>query len=84
MATSSRSVNVDDQGPADLRSSTWTLARLTQRSGSSSSEGRPAPAVTSAPNLGVVELTIALHRVFDSPRDASCSTPATRLRPQDR
>ncbi|MBC7344146.1 MAG: 1-deoxy-D-xylulose-5-phosphate synthase, partial [Clostridia bacterium] len=22
-----------------------------------------------APNLGVVELTIALHRVFDSPRD---------------
>src|SRR3954447_25451933 len=22
------------------------------------------------PNLGVVELTIALHRVFDSPRDA--------------
>ena len=22
------------------------------------------------PNLGVVELTLALHRVFDSPRDA--------------
>jgi 1-deoxy-D-xylulose-5-phosphate synthase len=22
------------------------------------------------PNLGVVELTIAIHRVFDSPRDA--------------
>ena len=22
-----------------------------------------------APNLGVVELTLALHRVFDSPRD---------------
>ena len=25
---------------------------------------------TSVPNLGVVELTIALHRCFDSPRDA--------------
>ena len=23
-----------------------------------------------SPNLGVVELTLALHRVFDSPRDA--------------
>ena len=34
--------------------------------------GRPAVARTSGhlgPNLGVVELTIALHRVFDSPRD---------------
>ena len=31
------------------------------------------------PNLGVVELTIALHRVFDSPaRPRSSSTPATR------
>ncbi len=29
------------------------------------------------PNLGVVELTLALHRVFDSPNDASSSTPAT-------
>ena len=29
-------------------------------------------------NLGVVELTLALHRVFDSPRDASCGTPGTR------
>ncbi len=24
---------------------------------------------TSGPNLGVVELTLALHRVFDSPAD---------------
>src|SRR5215831_15611727 len=34
--------------------------------------GSPAVATTSghlSPNLGVVELTIALHRVFDSPRD---------------
>jgi 1-deoxy-D-xylulose-5-phosphate synthase len=34
--------------------------------------GNPAVARTSGhlgPNLGVVELTIALHRVFDSPRD---------------
>ncbi|HEX3489945.1 MAG TPA: 1-deoxy-D-xylulose-5-phosphate synthase [Streptosporangiaceae bacterium] len=34
--------------------------------------GRPVVATTSGhlgPNLGVVELTIALHRVFDSPRD---------------
>ena len=30
------------------------------------------------PNLGVVELTLALHRVFDSPRTGSSSTPATR------
>ncbi len=29
-------------------------------------------------NLGAVELTLALHRVFDSPRDASCGTPVTR------
>jgi deoxyxylulose-5-phosphate synthase len=32
---------------------------------------RPAPAATSAPNLGVVELTIALHRVFSTPRSTS-------------
>ena len=34
--------------------------------------GSPAVAQTSGhlgPNLGVVELTIALHRVFDSPKD---------------
>lgn len=30
------------------------------------------------PNLGVVELTIALHRVFDSPGTGCCGTPATR------
>ena len=30
------------------------------------------------PNLGVVELTIAIHRVFDSPKDRSSSTPVTR------
>ena len=30
------------------------------------------------PNLGVVELTIAIHRVFDSPRTGSSSTPGTR------
>jgi 1-deoxy-D-xylulose-5-phosphate synthase len=29
------------------------------------------------PNLGVVELTIALHRVFDSPNDPSSSTRVT-------
>ena len=29
-------------------------------------------------NLGVVELTLALHRVFDSPRTASSGTPGTR------
>ena len=29
----------------------------------------PAPAATSAPGLGVVELTIALHYAFDAPRD---------------
>ena len=31
------------------------------------------------PNLGVVELTIAIHRVFDSPKSTrSSSTPGTR------
>ena len=30
------------------------------------------------PNLGVVELTLALHRVFDSRTIRSSSTPATR------
>ena len=28
------------------------------------------------PNLGVVELTLAIHRIFDSPRTRSSSTPA--------
>ncbi|WP_257981159.1 1-deoxy-D-xylulose-5-phosphate synthase N-terminal domain-containing protein [Streptomyces sp. CB02959] len=32
------------------------------------------------PNLGVVESTVALHRVFDSPpASVCCSTSATRL-----
>ena len=39
------------------------------RSATPSSRRSSAPAATSGPNLGVVELTIALHRVFDSPRD---------------
>lgn len=30
------------------------------------------------PNLGVVELTIALHRVFDSPRDPILFDTATK------
>ena len=29
-------------------------------------------------NLGAVELTLALHRVFESPATPSCGTPATR------
>ena len=29
-------------------------------------------------NLGAVELTLALHRVFDSPRDAICGTPGIK------
>ena len=29
-------------------------------------------------NLGIVELTLALHRVFDSRATCCCSTPATR------
>ena len=31
-----------------------------------------------SPNLGVVELTFALHRVFDTRRTRSSGTPATR------
>ena len=34
-------------------------------------------------NLGVVELTVALHRVFDSPRDRFISTCRTKLRAQN-
>ena len=30
------------------------------------------------PNLGVVELTLAMHRVFETPKDSSSSTSATR------
>ena len=29
-------------------------------------------------NLGAVELTLAVHRVFDSPATSSSGTPATR------
>jgi len=36
------------------------------------------------PNLGVVELTLAMHRVFDSPRDKILfDTGHQSLRPQD-
>ena len=40
-----------------------------RRSATSWSPRCRAPAATSAPTSGVVELTLALHRVFDSPRD---------------
>ena len=67
-------------GPDDLRrlsppsSTTWR-----RRSGRSSSPQVTRTGGHLGPNLGVVELTLALHRVFDSPaRRASSSTPATR------
>ena len=34
-----------------------------------------------ASNLGAVELTVALHRVFTTPQDRSCSTWATSAIP---
>ena len=58
-------------GPADLRDATRVgAARL-----AAEIRGRLIDVVCRTgghlgPNLGVVELTIALHRVFDSPRDA--------------
>jgi 1-deoxy-D-xylulose-5-phosphate synthase len=60
----------DIHGPADLRSlSTEQLSEL-----AADIRGRLVEAVCRTgghlgPNLGVVELTIALHRSFDSPRD---------------
>ena len=67
------------QGPADLRGfDEVELARL-------AAEIRQTIIATVATtgghlgsSLGVVELTIALHRLLESPRIASCGTPATR------
>ena len=59
------------RGPADLRGlDTARLAELAAeiRSQLISSVSRTGGHL--GPNLGVVELTIALHRVFDSPHDS--------------
>ena len=37
-----------------------------------------------ASNLGVVELTIAMHRVFDLPKDLGCGTPVLHAQDSDR
>ena len=59
------------QGPSDLRGLTDDAARLgwPPRSASTSSRRSRRRVVTSARRSGVVELTIALHRVLESPRD---------------
>jgi 1-deoxy-D-xylulose-5-phosphate synthase len=56
--------------PSDLRSlSTEQLVRLSEEIRSFLIHHVSATGGHLGPNLGVVELTIALHRVFDSPRD---------------
>ena len=58
------------ENPADLRDLTYDqLERLAARSGTASSRPSRPTAGHLGSNLGVVELTLALHRVFDSPRD---------------
>ncbi|MFE6177102.1 1-deoxy-D-xylulose-5-phosphate synthase [Streptomyces sp. NPDC056464] len=58
-------------GPHDVRAlSTGQLAALAQDIRTFLIEKVCASGGHLGPNLGMVELTIALHRVFDSPRDA--------------
>lgn len=58
-------------GPADLKALTPAqLTRLAQEIRDFLVESVSKTGGHLGPNLGVVELTIALHRVFDSPRDA--------------
>src|SRR5215467_4284791 len=58
------------RGPRDLRRLTVPqLAELAQEIRSFLVESIARTGGHLGPNLGVVELTIALHRVFDSPRD---------------
>jgi 1-deoxy-D-xylulose-5-phosphate synthase len=68
------------EGPNDLRKlSADQLPELAEEIRAVSRRSRSrAPAATSDPNLGVVELTMAIHRVFDSPTTTrSSSTPDT-------
>ncbi len=59
------------QGPRDLDAlSTAELEELAQEIREFLIQNVAATGGHLGPNLGVVELTIALHRVFDSPRDA--------------
>ncbi|MGH3762126.1 1-deoxy-D-xylulose-5-phosphate synthase [Actinophytocola sp.] len=59
------------QGPADLkRLSTEDLARLAAEIRQFLVDKVTTTGGHLGPNLGVVELTMAIHRVFDSPRDA--------------
>jgi 1-deoxy-D-xylulose-5-phosphate synthase len=56
--------------PKDLRALTWEeLKTLVQEIRQEMIEVVSTNGGHLAPNLGVVELTLALHRVFDSPRD---------------
>jgi len=58
------------EGPADLRGLTHEeLGRLAQEIRTKIIETVARTGGHLAPNLGVVELTLALHRVFSSPRD---------------
>ena len=60
----------DISGPADLRDlSDDQLATLAHEIRERTIDAVAARAGHLGPNLGVVELTLALHRVFESPRD---------------
>ena len=64
--------------PADLRRS---RAELAARRRAARLRARPASQRTGghlSSNLGTVELTIALHYVFDTPPTGWCGTSATR------
>src|SRR4030088_3667761 len=57
--------------PADLRAlDQQHLSELAQEVRAFLVEQTTKPGAHLSPNLGVVELTFALHRVFDSPKDA--------------
>src|ERR671930_1481262 len=59
------------QGPADLRRLTRPqLAELSEEIRRFLVDQIAETGGHLSPNLGVVELTLALHRVFESPRDA--------------
>jgi hypothetical protein len=51
------------------RDSRWTFFFPEDTSIEPGQKAPRSPEAHLSPNLGVVELTIALHRVFDSPRD---------------
>ena len=68
----------DINGPEDLKRSQDQLGKLATQIRDVLVETVTRTSGHLGPNLGVVELTIAMHRVFDSPDGTgSSSTPGT-------